>query len=310
MINILFTARDKVWPAYKAHLEQAFKAANIDASLMRETDNPEAIDYIIYAPTGPVQDFAPFTNVKLVQSLWAGVDVALQNTTLTHPLARMIDTGMAEGMADYVLGHVMRHHLGTDAYAQAAAGSWVQNAPCLARDRTVGFLGLGALGLHCAQAVARQGFRVLGWSRSLKQDTAIECYAGAKSMKTVLEHSDILVLLMPNTPETENMINAQTIARMKKGAAIINPGRGTLIDDDALLEGLNSSHISGATLDVFRVEPLPQDHPYWAHPNVLVTPHIASETRLDTSVEVVMENIKRGETGRPFLYLVDRSTGY
>ncbi len=257
-----------------------------------------------------MQDFTQFTNVKLIQSLWAGVEVAMKNPTLTQPLARMVDDGMSEGMSDYVLGHVMRYHLGMDAHIAATAGSWEQDAPCLARDRTVGFLGLGELGMFCAKAVARQGFNVLGWSRTLKQDDAVNCYTGADGLQTVLEQSDILVLLMPQTPETENMINAKTIAHMKRGIAIINPGRGTLIDDTDLLNGLNSGHISGATLDVFRVEPLPHDDPYWAHPNVLITPHIASETRMETAVPVVVDNINRGETNQPFLHLVDRSVGY
>ena len=151
---------------------------------------------------------------------------------------------------------------------------------------------------------------VLGWSRTLKQDDAVNCYAEADGLQTVLEQSDILILLMPQTPETENMINAKIIAHMKQGIAIINPGRGTLIDDTDLLNGLNSGQISGATLDVFRVEPLPHDDPYWAHPNVLITPHIASETRMETAVPVVVDNINRGETNQPFLHLVDRSVGY
>lgn len=310
MINILFTARDVVWPTYNTQLTQGFEDAGLDVNLVQKTEHPEEIDYIIYAPNGPVQDFTQFTNVKLIQSLWAGVEVAMKNPTLTQPLARMVDDGMSEGMSDYVLGHVMRYHLGMDAHIAASAGSWEQDAPCLARDRTVGFLGLGELGMFCAKAVARQGFNVLGWSRTLKQDDTVNCYTGADGLQTVLEQSDILVLLMPQTPETENMINAKTIADMKQGIAIINPGRGTLIDDTDLLNGLNSGQILGATLDVFRVEPLPHDDPYWAHPNVLITPHIASETRMETAVPVVVDNINRGETNQPFLHLVDRSVGY
>ncbi len=310
MINILFTAREALWPEYKETLIKGFTDVGLNVNLIRETDQPETIDYIIYAPNGPVQDFTPFTNVKLIQSLWAGVEVAMKNPTLTQPIARMVDDGMSEGMSDYVLGHVMRYHLGMDAHIAAKAGSWEPNAPCLARERTVGFLGLGALGLYCAKAVAQQGFQTVGWSRTQKQDDTITCYAGLDGLQSVLAQSDILVLLMPGTPETENIIDAKTIAQMKPGISIINPGRGTLIDDKALIEGLNNGHVAGATLDVFRVEPLPKDDPYWAHPNVLVTPHIASETRLSTAIPVVVQNIKRGESNQPFLHLVDRSAGY
>jgi glyoxylate/hydroxypyruvate reductase A len=190
-------------------------------------------------------------------------------------------------------------------------GEWRNDtAAPLARNRTVGFLGIGALGMYCAHAVAKQGFKVVGWSRTLKSDEVVECYAGSDGLRDVLGQSDTLVLLMPDTPETVNMINADTIKQMKDGATIINPGRGPLIDDAALLAGLDSGKLSGATLDVFRKEPLPAGDPYWTHPKVLVTPHIASETRLETSAAVVVENIIRGENGQPFLHLVDRIAGY
>ena len=310
MSYALFTANSDMWEPYKEMLERAFHEAKLDISLTRDASSPEKFEYIIFAPSGPVQDFTPFTNVKLIQSLWAGVEVAMKNKTLTQPLARMVDNGMSEGMSDYVLGHVMRYHLGMDAHISAPIRSWEQNAPCLARQRTVGFLGLGELGMFCARAATRQGFNVLGWSRTQKRDEAVNCYAGQEGLQTVLEQSDILILLMPDTPDTANIINAETIAKMKYGVKIINPGRGTLINDADLIDALKSGHVAAATLDVFRTEPLPKDDPYWVHSNVLVTPHIASETRLKTAVPVVVDNIKRGEMGQPFLHLVDRSVGY
>ena len=309
--TVLFSAPEASWQAYKPYLGGLFEKAGLDMKLVLETDTPQDVDYIIYAPNGPVKDFAPFTNVKLVQSLWAGVETALQNKTLTQPLARMVDPGMSEGMADYVVGHVMRHHLGVALHAAAKPGEWLNHwAPPLARNRTVGFLGIGALGMYCAHKTTKQGFNVVGWSRSLKSDDMVKCYAGKDGLRDVLAQSDILVLLLPDTPETTNMINADSIAQMKDGAAIINPGRGPLIDDTALLKGLDSGKLSGATLDVFRVEPLPTNDPYWIHPKVLVTPHIASETRMETSAAVVVENIGRGEAGQSFLHLVDRNAGY
>ncbi len=309
--TVLFSAPEASWQAYKPYLGDLFEKAGLDINLVLKTDAPSDVDYIIYTPNGPVKDFTPFTNVKLVQSLWAGVETALKNNTLTQPLARMVDPGMREGMADYVLGHVMRHHLGAVEFETAQAGEWRNDlAAPLARSRTVGILGIGSLGMYCAHAVARQGFNVVGWSRSLKSDDVVKCYTGADGLRDVLAQSDILVLLLPDTPQTTNMITADSIAQMKDGAAIINPGRGPLIDDTALLAGLDSGKLSGATLDVFRVEPLPANDPYWAHPKVLITPHIASETRMETASEVVVENIVRGEIGKPFLHLVDRDAGY
>ena len=129
-------------------------------------------------------------------------------------------------------------------------------------------------------------------------------------MAAILAHSEILVLLLPQTDETTHIINARTLALMTKGARILNPGRGPLIDDDALIDALNAGHIAHATLDVFATEPLPNNHPYWAHPNVTVTPHIASETRPKTAAEVIAQNVARGKRQQPFLFEVDRSVGY
>ncbi|MDE3081491.1 MAG: glyoxylate/hydroxypyruvate reductase A, partial [Paracoccaceae bacterium] len=120
----------------------------------------------------------------------------------------------------------------------------------------------------------------------------------------------IVVLLLPLTAETTDLLNARRIARMARGSFVINPGRGPLIDDGALLEALDAGQIAHATLDVFRTEPLPPDHPFWAHPNVTVTPHIAADTRAASAARVVAENIRRGEAGEPFLHLVDRARGY
>lgn len=309
--TVLFSTQREAWDSYQPVIKDLFAKSGADMNLIYHTDTPLDVDYIVYAPNGHVQDFTPYRNVKLAQCLWAGVDIALKNKTLTQPLARMVDPSMGDGMSDYVLGHVLRYHLGMSAQESAKPGEWLGHAaPPLAAARTVGFLGIGALGMYCAHGVARQGFNVVGWSRSLKSDDIVTCYAGDDGFNTVLAQSDILVLLLPDTPDTTNMINAASIAQMKDGAAIINPGRGPLIEDAALLAALDSGKLSGATLDVFRVEPLPASDPYWAHPKVLVTPHIASETRLETSAAVVVENIFRGEAGEPFLHLVDRKAGY
>ena len=149
-----------------------------------------------------------------------------------------------------------------------------------------------------------------GWSRSAKSEPGVKCFHGDQGLQDVLARSEILVLLLPDTPATENIINKAALAAMPDGAFIINPGRGPLIDDDALIGALDSGKIAHATLDVFRIEPLPAEHPYWAHPHVTVTPHIAAETRAVTASQVIVENIQRGETGQGFLHLVDRTLGY
>jgi glyoxylate/hydroxypyruvate reductase A len=150
----------------------------------------------------------------------------------------------------------------------------------------------------------------MGWSRSPKAIDGIACHSGEDGLAHVLSRAEIAVLLLPLTEGTRDLMNAERLALMPKGAVIINPGRGPLIDDTALLAALDAGRIGHATLDVFRTEPLPPDHPFWAHPKVTVTPHIAADTRPSSSSHVIAENIRRGEAGEPFQHLVDRSRGY
>ena len=308
-VNVFFAAKAERWPHYEMPLKDAIKSAGIDADVSPDFA-PDQVDYIVYAPNSDVQDFAPFTRAKAVLNLWAGVEGIVGNKTLTLPLARMVDSGLTQGMIEWVCGHVMRHHLGMDTHIKGDAGVWAPSAPPLSWDRNVVVFGLGELGTACAQALAQFGFKVSGWSRSAKSVQGVDCLHGPDGLNDALARAEIAVLLLPDTPATTNTLNAKTLAQMPAGAVIINPGRGPLIDDDALLAALDTGHISHATLDTFRVEPLPKDHPYWAHPSVTVTPHIAAETRPKYSSLTIAENIRRGEAGEPFLHLVDRSLGY
>ncbi|SDX11787.1 glyoxylate/hydroxypyruvate reductase A [Ruegeria halocynthiae] len=308
-VNVLFSARSELWPEYEPLLRKGLAEAGMDFHLSKDID-AELVDYVVYAPNGSLQDFTPFTRLKAVLSLWAGVESISGNETLTVPLARMVDGGLTQGMTEWVVGHVLRYHLGMDRHITRQDGVWTPDAPPLASQRTVCILGLGALGEACVRALATLGFHVIGWSRTAKDISGVTCLHGSDGLRVALSQSEIVVLLLPDTAATENMLNADTLALLPKGAQIINPGRGPLIDDDALLHALNSGQVGHATLDVFRNEPLPPAHPYWAHSNVTVTPHIASETRPVTAAQVICENIRRGEAGEPFLHLVDRDLGY
>ena len=308
-VNVLFAATTARWEEYEPALRSEIVAAGIDAHLATDIP-PEDVDYIIYAPNSALQDFTPYTRAKAVLNLWAGVEAIVDNPTLHLPLARMVDPALTQGMVEWVTGHILRLHLGMDAHISASPGTWDPSAPPLAFDTRVTVLGLGELGAACATALSTFGFDVAGWSRSAKKITGITCFSGAQGLDDSLARADYCVLLLPSTAATENTLNARTLALMPRGARILNPGRGPLIDDDALLEALASGQIGHATLDTFRIEPLPQDHPYWTLPNVTVTPHVASETRAAYSAKTIAENIKRGETGAPFLHLVDRSAGY
>jgi glyoxylate/hydroxypyruvate reductase A len=308
-LQVLYAGSPARWDDYAAPLAAALARRGLDAQLAPDLD-PARVEYIVYAPNGPVTDFAVFPRARAVLSLWAGVEKVVQNPTLTQPLCRMVDTGLEESMVEYVTGHVLRYHLGMDWHILNRRGEWRYRVPPLARDRTVAMLGLGELGGACARALVALNFRVLGWSRRPKALAGVECLAGEDGLDRVLAQAEIVVLLLPATPATENLLDARRLALLPKGARIVNPGRGTLIDDDALLAAVDRGHVGGATLDVFRVEPLPPGHPFWSRPAITVTPHIASETRPETACETIAENIRRAEAGEPLLYLVDRAAGY
>lgn len=309
MINVLFAAGPQRWAEYDVPLRTAFAEAGLAVDMAMD-HAPSTVDYIVYAPGSGLDDFRPYTRCKAVLNLWAGVENVVGNETLSLPLARMVDPGLTEGMVEWVTGHVLRHHLGIDHCLAHQSGDWVRHVPPLARERHVGVLGLGELGAACAEALARLNFRVSGWARGPKSVPGVTCHSGRAGLDAVLARSEILVLLLPLTPATRNIVDARALALMPEGSVIVNPGRGALIDDAALLASLDSGHTGHATLDVFRVEPLPPDHPFWGHPRVTVTPHIASETRASSAARVIAENIRRGEAGEPFLHLVDRRAGY
>ncbi|WP_444452392.1 2-hydroxyacid dehydrogenase [Rhodobacter capsulatus] len=312
MLTVLFADRIENWPAYEQALTAALAEAGIAARLVLPPTEPATVDYIVYSPRGPVQDFSAYTRAKAVLNLWAGVERVVGNPTLTQPLCRMVDEGLERGMVEWVTGHALRAHLNIDFFLSHQDGVWRQegNVPPLARDRSVVVLGLGALGGACAETLAGLGFQVTGWSRTQKTLPGVTCLSGAEGLRAALSRAEILVTVLPNTPETTDLLNADTLALLPKGAVILNPGRGNLIDDDALLAALDSRQVGHATLDVFRVEPLPPEHPYWAHPKVTVTPHIAAETRPASAARVIAENIRRFEAGETPLHLVDRSRGY
>ena len=308
-VNVLFAAKDEAWEKYSQHLPEALKEVGI-AAQVSPSFPPEEVDYIVYAPNSSVQDFTPYTRLKAVLNLWAGVEDVVGNQTLKVPLARMVDHGLTRGMIEWVTGHVLRHHLGMDLHIHGQDGKWRAYVPPLAEERPVTILGLGELGTACAQTLAGLGFPVTGWSRSQKHVEGIICLSGPLGLKAALSKAQILVLLLPSTAATENTLNEETLAQLPKGAVVLNPGRGALIDDKAMLRALESGQISHATLDAFRNEPLPVTHPYWAHSKVTVTPHIASATRPRTAARSVAENIRRREAGEPMLNLVDRALGY
>ncbi len=300
---VLFAAPDRMWDRWSAALRDACP----EMDLVRSAD-PAQVDAIIYAPGGEIEDLSPYTNARLVQSLWAGVERIVTNPTLTQPLARMVDPGLAAGMSEFCTGWAMRAHLGMDSYAQD--GEWRNSVvPPLASDRGVTVLGMGELGRAVAAMLRGIGFQVTGYSASGRAVEGVDVMGGDQ-LDQALSRGQIVISLLPDTADTRGLLNAHRLAAMPKGAWLINPGRGTVVDDDALLASLDAGHLGHAVLDVFRTEPLPADHPFWAHPGVTVTPHIAAETRAKTASAVVAENLRRVRSGQQALYLVDRTKGY
>jgi glyoxylate/hydroxypyruvate reductase A len=308
-MKIIFAGTDDHWSHYQTTLPAAFKRAEIDTSITRDLETHDA-DYIVFAPNGPLSDFTPYTKANAVLNLWAGVETIVGNVTLTQPLVRMIDHGLTQGMVEWVSAHSLRYHVGMDAHIHGQDGTWRNTSwPPLAETRRVTVLGMGTLGTACAQALRSIGFRVTGWSRTQKTVNGINCLSGDAGLDEALRSADILILLLPLTDETNNLLDAQKLALLPDGAFLLNPGRGPLIDDEALLAALDQN-IAHATLDVFNTEPLPTDHPYWAHRHVTVTPHIASVTRAATASDAIARNIIRIENGQTPIGLVDRTAGY
>ncbi|WP_111558970.1 2-hydroxyacid dehydrogenase [Paracoccus sediminilitoris] len=302
-MKVRFSASPASWDEWAP----ALRAADPGIDLHRDGD-PASFDAIIYAPGGDITDFTPYRNVRLVQSLWAGVERIVTNDTLTQPLARMVDPGLAQGMAEYCTGWAMRAHLGMDGYAQD--GTWRNGQiPPLAPERPVTILGVGELGRATAAMLGSIGFPVTGVSHSGRAVPGIAMHPLAH-LDDVLAGSQIVICLLPDTADTRNLLDARRLALLPKGAWIINAGRGTLIDDDALLQGLNDGRPAHAVLDVFRSEPLAPDHPFWTHPGITVTPHVAADTRPATAAPVAVQNLRRAMQGQPVDNLVDRAKGY
>ncbi|MEM9138629.1 MAG: glyoxylate/hydroxypyruvate reductase A [Pseudomonadota bacterium] len=273
----------------------------------------EDVDYLIYNIDSGISDFSPYTRLRAIMNTWAGVEAVLKTLTWPDhiPFCRMVEPGMTIGMVEYFLAHTMRYHMDIDrCQSQSAAAHWEKFMPPLAQDRSVGVLGLGQLGQAIAGRMAANGFQVHGWSRGQKAIPGITCHHGSTGLRDCLSVSEILCVILPLTAETENVLNGETLALMPEGAKIINAGRGPLIDDDALLAALASGQIGHATLDVFRSEPLPENHPYWRHPQVTVTPHIAAFTRTSTASAAIVAQIKAHMAGGALQHIVDRARGY
>ena len=225
-------------------------------------------------------------------------------------VCRLKPDAPAREIAEYFAAHVLGRLQHTGRYrAQAARGEWIQHPPGQCRGSTVAVLGLGHIGAVVADIFVRLGFRVLGWSRTLKDLPGVAAYSGPEELDAVLGEADFVASVLPSTPETIGLFDAARLARLKPGAVLMNAGRGDLVVEEDLLRALDADDLAGAVLDVFASEPLPPDHPFWRHPAVTVTPHV-SGWHLDEGLDDVAENYRRLVAGQPLLHEVDRAAGY
>ena len=254
--------------------------------------------------------FARLPNLRLVQSLWMGVEKLLADPELPAgvPLARMVDPGMVAAMSETVLAHVLDWHRHFWHYRQRqAARVWKHRRQYMAQDRTVGILGLGELGGDAARKLLALGFNVCGWSRRPKEIPGVHC---STDLDEVLSRSDAVVCLLPLTARTRGILNRSSMAKIRAGGCVVNVARGAHVVVPDLLAALDARHLARAYLDVFDAEPLPADSPLWLHPGVAVTPHIAALTEPRTAIATIVENVERVRRGDPALHLVDRTAGY
>jgi len=288
-------------------LRAAFPDAEVS---VWQPGDPPADHAVVWAP--PQQFFDEQPQLKGIFNIGAGVDALLKLRLPPGALVmRLEDAGMAVQMAEYVCQAVVRHFRELDVYArEVSAGQWTFRPPRQRSEFPVGVMGLGALGTRVAQALAHFEFTVNGWSRAPKVIDGVRVFCGSEQFNDFLSNTRILVNLLPLTPDTRDIMNRDTLSRLQPAGYVINVARGAHLVDEDLLALIDSGHMAGATLDVFRTEPLPADHPFWRHPKVIVTPHASARTLRSESIAQITGKIVSFERGEPVSGVVDAVRGY
>lgn len=274
-------------------------------------DRPEAVDVaLVWTP--PPQGLRAFPNLKAVLSLGAGVDqLRLAELDPRVPVARLIDDTLTQRMVEYCLTAVLYFHRNMHLHAaNQAQRQWTFIAPVSASARRVLVMGLGELGSAVASTLVQQGFQVTGWSRRPKQIVGADCCHGEEALAQALGTCDVVINLLPLTAQTAGLLNREFFARLRPQACLVQVGRGGHLVEEDLLAALEQGQLAGAFLDVFGIEPLPTDHPFWNHPFLRLTPHVASLSDPDQSATSVVENIRRAMLGADLQHAIDRALGY
>ena len=271
---------------------------------------PQADYAVVWAP--PQQFMDEQSGLKALFNIGAGVDALLKLRLPPQALVvRLDDAGMAVQMAEYVCHAVIRHFREFDGYeADMAAGRWGYRKPRLRSDFPIGVMGLGVLGERVARALAQFDFPINGYSRTPKAIDGVRAFTGAEQFNDFLVASRVLVNLLPLTPETANVMNQDTLGRLQPGAYVINVARGAHLVEEDLLALIDSGHVAGATLDVFRSEPLPAGHAFWNHPRITITPHTSARTLRDESIAQIARKMAALDRGEGVAGIVNPARGY
>ncbi len=304
--------RSSVDSAARWQDELARLAPELDIRVWPEIGDAAEIDYaLVWRPEPGL--LASLPNLKLILSLGAGVDHVLCDPRLPSgvPVVRLVDPYLTDAMGEYAALQVLRlHRQDLDYTTQQHAQIWRELAQKNACERPVGILGFGEIGQAVGGKLAALGFPVSGWGRRERTFAGFRTYAGAGGLSQLLAGTEILVCLLPLTPQTRGILGARTFAALPRGAGLVNAGRGGHLVEEDLIPALDAGRLSAAALDVFAEEPLPPGHPFWRHPRILVTPHIAGTTNPRTAARIVLDNIRRFQTGLPLLNQVDPAQGY
>jgi glyoxylate/hydroxypyruvate reductase A len=282
-----------------------------DIRVWPDIGDPAAVEVaVVWIP--PDGGLVGLTSLRLVQSLGAGINQLGMHSFPPHVrVARLVDRGLTGMMTEYALLVALHYARNFDYHGRAQRRStWDYVMPTGVGSCRVGVLGLGVIGAAVARRLAENGFPVSGWARSNKTIDGVTCFSGDERLSAFLADLRVLINLLPLTPQTANILDAKLFAMLPKGASVVNIGRGAHLVDADLLAAIDSGHLGGATLDVFREEPLPTGHPFWLHPRITITPHCAGTGDPDSAAEVVAENIRRAKRGDPLLNEVDRARGY
>jgi glyoxylate/hydroxypyruvate reductase A len=290
---------------------EGLRAALPEASVQEwQPGAPQADHAVVWAPPQQFIDEQPA--LRGIFNIGAGVD-ALMKLRLPPGalLVRLDDAGMSVQMAEFVCHALIRHFRELDGYeADVRQGKWSYRRPRSRADFPVGIMGLGVLGERVARAVTQFEFPVVGWSSREKTIPGVRSFAGPDQLPTFLRSTRVLVCLLPLTRDTHDIMNAANLSMLRHGGYVINVARGAHLVDEDLIALLDSGHLAGATLDVFRTEPLPPEHAFWRHPKITVTPHTSARTLRDESIAQIAGKIRALQRGEPIAGVVDRSRGY